>query len=396
MNTNESSEKRSIAGDCRHSRKRYPARQIGLDAAEYFRRRKPFEVFQKAVCNLIVLLLLVTTADGVRAAQIGSPKEAQKDCAVPIPLRTKRPGAGGEPTKVHVGFVAIDLTDIDDATQTFNVDFHILIRWVDPRLSAEMLGHSLEGCRIGLHDIWNPEFRMVNKREAIKHFEDTVSVDPAGTVTYRQRVLGRFSARLNLRDFPRDTQELSVQIASTLDPGEVVFVPDTKLTGKLQDFSISGWEVGPGEPETGIIDVPLIERKFPSYTYRFHATRHVGYYLWTIIFPLGLIVFMGWTVFWIDPVHLGPQLGTATAAIFTLIAFRLAIGRLLPAVEYLTRLDKFIVGSSVLMFAALGEAILTCSLAARGNHLLSTRIDRWARPIYVLTFTAVVVYSFFI
>ncbi len=394
---NESSEKRPIAGDRRHGRERYPSLRKGPDDAGYFQRRKPFEVFQKAACNLIVLLLLlVIAADGVQAARIGSPKEAQIDCAVPITLRTKRPGAGGEPTKVHVGFVAIDLTDIDDATQTFNIDFHVLIRWIDPRLSAKMLGHSLEGCRIGLHDIWNPEFRMVNKREVIKHFEETVSIDPAGVVTYRQRVLGRFSARLDLRDFPRDEQKLSVQIVSTLDPGEMVFVPDTKLTGKLQEFSISGWEVGPGEAETGILDVPLLERKFPSFIYRFHATRHVGYYLWTIIFPLGLIVFMGWTVFWIDPVHLGPQLGTATAAIFTLIAFRLAIGRLLPAVEYLTRLDKFIVGSSVLMFAALGEAILTCSLAARGNHLLSTRIDRWARPIYILIFAAVVVYSFFI
>ena len=42
-----------------------------------------------------------------------------------------------------------------------------------------------------------------------------------------------------------------------------------------------------------------------------------------IIVPLILIVMMSWVVFWIDPRDFGPQMGMATASVFTLIAFLL-------------------------------------------------------------------------
>jgi len=109
-----------------------------------------------------------------------------------------------------------------------------------------------------------------------------------------------------------------------------------------------------------------------------------------------LIVFMAGSVFWIDPTELGPQIAVATASVFTLIAFLFSLGYLLPRVSYLTRVDQFVLGSTLLVFSAFGEAILTSKLAREGNPSLSGTIDRWARGIYPAVFAALAVVSLWI
>jgi len=100
-------------------------------------------------------------------------------------------------------------------------------------------------------------------------------------------------------------------------------------------------------------------------------------------------VFMAWTVFWIAPHNFGPHVGVTTAAALTLIAFLLSTRPLLPRVEYLTRADVVILGSAVLVFFCLGEAVLTSNLAAGGRDALARSIDRWSRVLYVMAFAGV-------
>ena len=57
-----------------------------------------------------------------------------------------------------------------------------------------------------------------------------------------------------------------------------------------------------------------------------------------------------------------------------------------PRVSYLTTADKFLLGSMLLVFLALGEAVTTSRLADGGQEDLSRRIDRWARSIYAVLF----------
>jgi len=112
--------------------------------------------------------------------------------------------------------------------------------------------------------------------------------------------------------------------------------------------------------------------------------------------PLGLIVFMAWTVFWIDPKHLAPQIGVSTATVFTLIAFQLGLGRFLPRVSYLTRADKFLLGATGLVFLALGEAIMTSKLADSDREKLSRRIDLWSRWTYPALFALLLIFTLWI
>ncbi len=117
--------------------------------------------------------------------------------------------------------------------------------------------------------------------------------------------------------------------------------------------------------------------------YVLQATRHPGYYFSRAIIPLMIIIFVSWSVFWLDPSHLGTQISLSVTTIVMLFIFQLKLGDILPRISYLTRTDQFVLASQVLVFLALIESIASGTLAAAGKQALAKKLDRlsrWASP----------------
>jgi hypothetical protein len=113
--------------------------------------------------------------------------------------------------------------------------------------------------------------------------------------------------------------------------------------------------------------------------FSFEAKRRAGYFIGKVIIPLLLIVAMSWVVFWIDPRESGTQISVAITAMLTLIAYRFSVGTQLPKVEYMTRLDLFILGSSMLVFASLIQVVVTSSFVKTDRFPQARIFDLWCR-----------------
>jgi VIT1/CCC1 family predicted Fe2+/Mn2+ transporter len=94
--------------------------------------------------------------------------------------------------------------------------------------------------------------------------------------------------------------------------------------------------------------------------------------------------------------NIGPQIGTATASMLTLFAYRFALGGLIPKVSYFTRMDSFITASTLLAFLALLVAILTGNLAKGEHGELAQRIDVVRRTLFPGSFAGVIAFSFWL
>jgi len=306
-----------------------------------------------------------------------------------------RPAPEQGPTRVTLVVFFINVTEINSAKQSFTANVYAEARWRDERLAHPGRGP----VRKDLEAVWNPRLQIVNQRNITFTFPDLVEISPGGDVTYRQRMWGDFSQPLNLREFPKDRQVYSIEVvASGYTPEEVDLVPeeyDTYGLSKelsLPDWNVEGWN-------TEIISLPSArdeQRLVRLAKFSFTARRKAGYYLYKIIIPLILIVAMSWVVFWIDPKEGGIQIGVSMSAMLTLIAYRFAIGADVPKVSYVTRMDIFILGGTVLIFATLMEVIVTSTLASGGRLELARRIDRWARVLFPLLFALVTAGAFFI
>jgi hypothetical protein len=321
--------------------------------------------------------------------------EAARCPVVPKSGPFQRPDREGEQTRVSVGIFMIDLVRIDDVDQTFRADFMLEMKWKDPRLAHGKTGGPT--CILNLDEVWHPHVLVLNQRGLAKEFDEIVEIDSLGNVLYIQRYYGELSVPLNLRNFPFDQQTLRIRALSDVyGPAEVLFVVDESMAGRSETLSIADWSIGGWAAEASVFYFAPAALDLSAFDYKVQATRHPGYYFLRAILPLMIIIFVSWTVFWLDPSHLGTQIGLSATTIVMLFVFQLKLGDILPRISYLTRTDWFVLASQALVFLALVESITSGTLATAGKQAFAKRLDRLSRWAFPAAFAALLVFAFWV
>jgi len=306
---------------------------------------------------------------------------------------TRPVGEDGGPTPIYVAMGLLDVDEIDGAAQSFTVNLYLNIRWFDPRLKHSGPGHHV----LPLHEVWHPQLLFVNQQKIWPTFPEVVHVKPDGEVEYRQRVWGPFSQPLEVHDFPFDTQDFEIRLASAGETADdITYQADPEnQSGLAERFSLPDWRVLSWELDFTLYKPMGSREGIASFALIFHARRYASHYVVKVIVPLIFIVAMSWIVFWVDPTESGTQIGVATTAMLTLIAYRFMVGGHIPIVPYLTRMDIFILGSTILVFTALAQAVITSLMAHREKVVLAKKVDVWCRFIFPTMFVLILIFSFF-
>ena len=139
--------------------------------------------------------LLVATLAAQSGAQAAPPDD---HCDLPPEVTRSRPGFGGAATPVRLGLFLLDVVEVDDRRQSFLADFNLSLRWTDPRLARPDAPDSI--CVASLDRVWNPRLRILNERDLRRKFEERVTVDAEGHVSYNQRYFGEVTNRSNLKE----------------------------------------------------------------------------------------------------------------------------------------------------------------------------------------------------
>lgn len=328
---------------------------------------------------LLILSLFGTTA----SAQ--DPESADRH------LVNERPNPTGEPTVITIGIFIFDIDEIDDVDQRFGIDMFMVASWRDPRLALPEDGRSRQVRAFPMDKIWTPQALIVNDRGLSTQLPRVASVDALGNVTFRQRFSGDLAVALKLKEFPFDTQRLPIDLVSyRYSPDEVRFSVNTNVSADAESFSAAGWRLRILEPEYGELTIPAAGIVRTRLTYSIEAQRNAQFYLLTMFLPMSLIVFMSWTVFWLQPDIVPARIGISTASIFSLLALGFSIRLGLPAVSYMTRADMFVIGCTLLVFVALGVAVIGSRWANADRMERALRLNAVARWVYLGLFGLVV------
>ncbi len=338
--------------------------------------------------RLATAALLVLVAGALTA----SPAAARDRCDVPPGVAAIRPGPADEPTRVEIASYVMDIESIDDALQEFTVDVVLAAAWQDDRL-GELARRNGAPCAFPVDEVWHPFLQLLNERSVRMRLPGLIRVDETGQARIIRRFYGTFSSPFDLRAFPFDEQVLSIAIISFYDDDVVeLYAPDER-SGFDKAFSLPGWVVSHHAVTESRYEARFgggVVRPKSRVDVSFHVERDVRFYQWKVVLPLVLIVFMSWSVFFVDPKQVGPQLGAASTSILTLIAFLFSLRGILPPISYLTRMDFFVYASLALVFVAYLEALLTVGLAAADKSELALRIDRGARVVMPALFALIV------
>jgi len=306
-------------------------------------------------------------------------------------LVNERPNPSGEATLITVGIFIFDIDEIDDVNQRFGIDMFMVATWPDPRLALPEEQRNGQIRTFPMDKIWTPRALIVNDRGLSTQLPRIASVDDLGNVAFRQRLSGELAVALELEEFPFDMQRLPIDFVSyQYSPDEVQFSVNTGVTANADSFSTAGWQLRILEPEHGELTIPAAGIVRTRLTYLIEAKRNSQFYLLTMFLPMSLIVFMSWTVFWLQPDIVPARIGISTASIFSLLALGFSIRLGLPAVSYMTRADMFVIGCTLLVFVALGVAVIGSRWANADRMERALRLNALARWVYVGLFGVVV------
>ena len=289
------------------------------------------------------------------------------------------------PLLVYVTVGVLDIDEINIAEQRFSANYFALFRWLDPALAHD----GPETIRRNIGDIKAPRFLLLNQQRTWSSLLNVVDIKPSGEVVFRQRLWGDFSQPLRLHDFPFDTHTFELPMVSFGDlDQEVILMPDPERESIIADnLSVADWRILGYKAE--LRDIKLTnEVARQGFVFSFEAERIFTHYVVKYIIPLFLIVMMSWVVFWIDPTEAGSQLSVAVTATLTLIAYHIALAGKLPDISYLTRMDIFLFCSTLLVFAALVEVVVTSRLARSDRIDLARKYDFYSRMVFPVTYLA--------
>lgn len=221
------------------------------------------------------------------------------------------PTENNGPTKIGVSIYVMALPKVDDINMEFHMDMYFRQFWRDTRLQYQSRQVRKIKQASLKHRVWTPDPFFVNQKEG--HVLDNpadntlFSIDTRGSIVYSSRQLVTTSCLMDLKKYPFDVQQCTLEIESfahTVD--EVVYNwkdqernnNSVKFAQNITPphFKLLGHTLGE-------VYITLSTGNYNRLKMTFFIQRNPGSFLHNAAIPAAIVVIVSSVSFWLHPVH---------------------------------------------------------------------------------------------
>ncbi|KAL3970783.1 dehydrogenase/reductase SDR family member 7 [Sarotherodon galilaeus] len=288
-----------------------------------------------------------------------------------------RPDFGGPPVGVGMN---IDIASIDMVSEV-NMDYTLTMyfqqAWRDKRLSYSDIPLNLTLDNRVADQLWVPDTYFLNDKKSFVHGVTVknrmIRLHPDGTVLYGLRITTTAACMMDLRRYPLDEQNCTLEIESygyTTD--------DIEFYWRGGDNAVTG--VDKIElPQFSIVDHKLISKNvvfstgsYPRLSLSFKLKRNIGYFILQTYMPSILITILSWVSFWINYDASAARVALGITTVLTMTTINTHLRETLPKIPYVKAIDMYLMGCFVFVFLALLEyALVNYIFFGRGPQRLA-------------------------
>ena len=290
------------------------------------------------------------------AATVPAQTVAPQGAAEQTPADPARPDLQqppAHPTRVEIDIEVVEVSQIQDHDQKFDIEFNAYFVWQDPRLAFDSSREGVSKKVLAADELWTPDPLLVDELDVDARGGATAHVQPDGTVFLNRYYRGTITGVFDLHEFPLDRHDLEVALeATSYEADEVEFSVGEVKAVHPEHAVPHGWKLVDISAEAGESRYARTNETFSLLRMTIRVARDPHFYLWSIILPLIPIMATAWSVFWMDPKEFSSQVGVGITAMLTVVAYRITIDSSLPPLTYMTRMDYFLLVCQTFVFIA--------------------------------------------
>ncbi|XP_032886775.1 gamma-aminobutyric acid receptor subunit beta-4-like isoform X2 [Amblyraja radiata] len=257
---------------------------------------------------------------------------------------------------IHIA--SIDM--ISEVNMDYTITMYFQQGWRDKRLSYTAIPLNLTLDNRVADQLWLPDTYFLNDKKSFLHGVTVknrmIRLHPDGTVLYGLRITTTAACMMDLRRYPLDQQNCTLEIESygyTTD--DIVFYwkgGDTAVTG------VDNLEL----PQFTIVELRLVSKEvvfatgsYPRLSLSFRIKRNIGYFILQTYMPSILITILSWVSFWINYDASAARVALGVTTVLTMTTINTHLRETLPKIPYVKAIDIYLMGCFVFVFLALLE-----------------------------------------
>uniref|UniRef100_A0AAF5PRK0 Gamma-aminobutyric acid receptor subunit beta n=1 Tax=Wuchereria bancrofti TaxID=6293 RepID=A0AAF5PRK0_WUCBA len=293
-----------------------------------------------------------------------------------------RPGFGGDALLLTLDIIVDSIDAISEVNMDYTITMYLHQYWRDERLSWSHHYHIND---IILSEefsqyIWVPDTFIANDKQSFLHDvtekNKIIRIEKNGQITYGIRFTTTLACHMNLRNYPLDNQNCTMEIENGYTTSEI-------LMHWNHPNAIFGMEkiIVPQFEILGYQTLNRIARTatgaYQRLSLAFHFKRSAGYFIFQTYLLCIIIVMLSWISFWISHEATSARVALATTTILTMTTIGIGVRQSLPAISYVKSIDIYLVVCFMFVFAALLEyAIINYSYYNRQSKLCENKTKK--------------------
>ncbi|XP_043917341.1 gamma-aminobutyric acid receptor subunit beta-1 [Protopterus annectens] len=246
--------------------------------------------------------------------------------------------------------------------------------WRDKRLSYSGIPLNLTLDNRVADQLWVPDTYFLNDKKSFVHGVTVknrmIRLHPDGTVLYGLRITTTAACMMDLRRYPLDEQNCTLEIESygyTTDDIEFYWTGDHPVKG-VENIEL---------PQFSIVHYNMVSKKvvfatgsYPRLSLSFRLKRNIGYFILQTYMPSILITILSFVSFWINYDASAARVALGVTTVLTMTTISTHLRETLPKIPYVKAIDIYLMGCFVFVFLALLEyAFVNYIFFGRGPQL---------------------------
>nr|XP_002119693.1 gamma-aminobutyric acid receptor subunit beta-3-like [Ciona intestinalis] len=277
-----------------------------------------------------------------------------------------RPQYGADPLSVGMSIQVASIDSVSEVNMDYTLTLNFQQSWRDERLAFDGLNLNLTLDNRVVDKIWVPDTYFVNDKKSYIHTvtrsNKMLRIEEDGTIFYGLRVTTDLACMMNLRRYPMDEQNCTLEIESygyTTDDIRFHMLGDIGVTGvenlKLAQFKVTNSRLL-------IKNITFATGSYPRVSLSFLLKRNIGFFILQTYLPCSLITILSWVSFWINHEATAARVALGITTVLTVTTISTNVRQSLPKIPDIKALDVYLICCFVFVFLALLEyAMVNCT-----------------------------------